>query len=148
MYTYRLTHSIIETLAPKYLRRPNDEVLENIPRRNAANGMPGCMGAIDRTHWTWARFPKTPIGKFKDTNQKFSVVIETVCEEDLYIWHMFAACAGTSNDKNVLAATPLMLDVSDGEWPPRMYKITLNGGSRRFSYNAADQGDPQYHMIP
>ena len=109
--------------------------------------MPGCMGSIDCTHWTWAKCPKALAGQYKDRNGKISVVIETVCDEDLYIWHMFVGCPGAYNDKNVLAATPLMLDVNDGTWPPRIYNYTLNGRSRRLLFYAADQGYPRYAIF-
>jgi len=127
MYTRRLTHFIIDKWEPTYLRRPNAEELEHILTRNAARGMPGCMGSIDCTHWTWAKFPKALAGQYKDRNGKLSVVSETVCDEDLYIWNLFVGCPGAYNDKKVLAASPLMLDVNDGTWPPRIYNYTLNG---------------------
>jgi len=127
VYTRRLTHFIIDKWQSTYLRRPTDEELEQILRGNVARGLPGCIGSIDCTHWTWARCAKALAGKYKDRNGKVSVVIETVCDEDLYIWHLFLGCPGVYNDKNVLAASPLMLDINDGVWPPRTYKYTLNG---------------------
>ena len=147
LYTRRLTHFIIDKWEPTYLRRPNAEELEHILTRNAARGMPGCMGSIDCTHWTWAKCPKALAGQYKDRNGMISVVIETVCDEDLYIWHLFVGCPGAYNDKNVLAASPLMLDVNDGVWPPRTYNYTLNGRSRRLLYYAADQGYPRYALF-
>jgi len=147
MYTRRLTHFIIDKWKPTYLRRPNAEELEHILTRNAARGMPGCMGSIDCTHWTWAKCPKALAGQYKDRNGKISVVIETVCDEDLYIWHSFVGCPGTYNDKSVLVASPLILDVNDGTWPPRIYNYTLNGRSRRLLFYAADQGYPRYAIF-
>ena len=114
VYTRRLTHFIIDKWESTYLRRPTAEELEHILRRNAARGLPGCIGSIDCTHWTWARCAKALAGQYKDRNGKVSVVIETVCDEDLYIWHLFVGCPGAYNDKNVLAASPLMLDINDG----------------------------------
>ena len=113
MYTRRLPHLIIDKWAKTYLRRPNAEGLEHILTRNAARGLLGCMGFIDCTHCTWAKSPKALAGQHKDRNGKISIVIETVCDEDLYIRHLFVRCPCTYNDKKVLAASPLMLDVID-----------------------------------
>ena len=74
-------------------------------------------------------------------------MIATVCDEDLYIWNFFVGFPGASNDKNVLAASPLMLDVSDGTWPPRIYKYTLSSCSRRLLFYAADQGYSRYAIF-
>jgi len=147
VYTRRLTHFIIDKWESTYLRRPTAEELEHILRRNAARGLPGCIGSIDCTHWTWARCAKALAGQYKDRNGKVSVVIETVCDEDLYIWHLFVGCPGAYNDKNVLAASPLMLDINDGVWPPRTYKYTLNGRTRRLLFYAADAGYPRYSIF-
>jgi len=100
------------------------------------------MGSIDCTHWTRAKCPKALAGQYKDRNGKISIVIVTVCDEDLYIWHLFVGCPGAYNDTNVLAASPLMLDVNDGTWPPGIYMYTQNGRSRRLLFYAADQGYP------
>jgi len=61
-------------------------------------------------------------------------VYETVCDEDLYIWHLVAGFPDSYNDKNVPAAPPLMMDVIDGAWPPKTYNYTLNDLSLRLLY--------------
>jgi len=79
VYTRRFTHFIIDMWESAYLRRPTAEELEHIMRRNAARNLPGCIGSIDCTHWTWARCAKALAGQYKDRNGKVAVVIETVC---------------------------------------------------------------------
>jgi len=83
--THRLTEFIIDKWESTYLRRPTDVELEHILTRNAARGMPGCMGSIDYTHWQWHNFAKALGGQYLDRKGRRSVVIETVCDEDLYI---------------------------------------------------------------
>jgi len=143
----RLTVFINNKREPTYLKPPTDEELEHILTGNAARGMPGCIGFIDCTHWQWAKCPKALGGQYLDRKGKRSIVIETVCDEDLYIWNLFVGCPGASKDKNVLACSPLMLGVNAGVWPPRSYSYTLNGRSRRFLHYAADAGYPRYALF-
>jgi len=83
VYTRRLTHFISDKWESTYLRRPTAKELEQVLRRKAARGLPGFIGSIDFTHWKWARCAKALAGQYKDRNGKVSVVIETVCDEDL-----------------------------------------------------------------
>jgi len=109
--------------------------------------MPGCIGAIDCTHWQWIKCPKAFAGQDHDRNGKRSVVIESVCDEDTNIWHFFIGARGSYNDKNVLASSPLMLDVNAGLWPPRNLSYTINGRTHRLLYYTADQGYPRYPIL-
>jgi len=145
--THRLTEFIIDKEESTYLRRPTDVELEHILTRNAARGMPCYMGFIDCTHWQWHKCPKALGGQYLDRKSRHSVVIETVCDEDLYIWHLFVGCPGAHNEMNVLASSPLMLDVNAGAWPPRTYKYTLNGRSLSMLFHAADAGYPRYALF-
>jgi len=145
--TRRLTDLIVDKWEPTYLRRPTEDELKHILARNAARGMPGCIGAIDCTHWQWIKCPKALAGQYHDRKGKRSVVIESVCDEDTYIWHFFIGAPGSYNDKNVLASSPLMLDVNAGLWPPRNLSYTLNGRTRRLLYYTADQGYPRYPIF-
>ena len=110
----RLTEFIINKWEPMYLRPPADKELEHILVRIAARCMPGCIGSINFTYWQWAKCPKALGGQYLDRTGKRSVVIETVCDEDLYIWNLFVGFPGAYNAKNVLACSPLMLDVNAG----------------------------------
>jgi len=74
-------------------------------------------------------------------------MIDTVCDKDLYIWHLFVGFPCAYNDKNVQDASPLMLDVNDVTGPPRLYNYTLNGSSRRLLFYTADEGYPRYAIF-
>jgi len=141
--TRRLTEFIVNKWEPTYLRCATEEELKHILTRNAARGMPGCIGAIDCTHWQWMKCPKALPRQYQDRKGKRSVVIESVCDEDSYIWHIFIGAPVSYNDTNVLASSPLMLDVSAGVWPPRNISYTLNGRTRRLLLYTADRGYPR-----
>jgi len=44
---------ILRRWGPAYLRRPNQDELNNIMERNKERGIPGCMGSLDYCHWEW-----------------------------------------------------------------------------------------------
>jgi len=142
----RLTRLVVDKWKQTYLRRPTEKELKHILSRNAARGMPGCIGSIDCTHWQWLKCLKTLSRLYHDSKGNGSVVSESVCDEDTYIWHFWNGAPGSYNDKIVLASSPLMLDVNAGIWPPRNIKYTLNGRTRPFLFYAADQGYPRYAL--
>lgn len=135
---------IVDTYEHIYLRRPNNEELAIILKRNAERGMPGCMGSIDCSHWTWRNCPRAHAGMYQGYKKKRSIVMETVCDEDLFIWHFFIGTPGSNNDLNVLRQSPLYFDVISGVWPPRTFDYTLNGRTRSLLYYLADGIYPQY----
>jgi len=136
--TKKLTEFIVEEWEPVYLRPPNDEEVERMLERNAARGMPGCIGSLDFTHWEWAACPKGLAGQYQNRKKRRTIVMETVCDEDLYIWHFLIAAPGSLNDLNVLRISPLYFDVVDGVWAPRSFSFCVNGRTRRLLYYFSD----------
>lgn len=41
--------------------------------------------------------------------------MQTVCDEELYIWHLFVGCPGSMNDLNVVKQSPLDQDSTAGD---------------------------------
>jgi len=80
-----LLRFIVEEFGPAYLRPPTPAELERILERNAQRGLPGCMGSLDCTHWESLKCPKAFAGMYQSRHGKRSVVMETVCDEDLWI---------------------------------------------------------------
>lgn len=64
--------------------------------------------------------------------------METVCDEDLCIWHLIVGCPGSFNDLNVMQQSPLYHDITAGRWPPRKYAFTVNGRARTLLYYLVD----------
>jgi len=75
------------------------------------------------------------------------VVIESVCDEDIYIWHFLIGAPESYDDTIVLASSPLMLDVNSGVWLPRNISYTLSGRTRRLLFYTADRGSPRYALF-
>jgi len=49
--TKKLIEFFVEEWEPVYLRPPKTEEVERMLERNAARGMPGCIGSLDCSHW-------------------------------------------------------------------------------------------------
>eukprot|EP00168_Porphyra_purpurea_P019098 TRINITY_DN745_c0_g1_i1.p1 TRINITY_DN745_c0_g1~~TRINITY_DN745_c0_g1_i1.p1 ORF type:complete len:195 (-),score=20.55 TRINITY_DN745_c0_g1_i1:473-1057(-) len=145
--TRRLIDFIVDKWEPTSLRRPTEEELMEILARHATRGMPGCIGSFDGAHWHWLKCPKTIAGQDHNCKGKRSVVIESLCDDDSSIWHSSIAAPGSYNDKNVLAPSPLILDVNSAVWPPRSNVCALNRWTPRFLFYTADQGYPRYVLF-
>jgi len=98
---------IVDEFGASYLRSPTPEELQRTLTRNAERGLPGCIGSLDCSHWEWRNCPQAFAGMYQNRHGKRSVVLETVCAEDLWIWHLFVGCPGSHNDLNVTHVSPL-----------------------------------------
>jgi len=134
--TNAIVKSFIEFIVNKYestyLRPPRDEDITRILAFNKDRGLPGCMGSLDCSHWEWHGCPKSAAGQHKGRSGKRSIVLETVCDHDLWVRHVFAGSPGSNNDTNVLKQRPLFYRVVRGEWPPRHVSFEVMG--RRYTY--------------
>jgi len=70
-------------------------------------------------------------------------VMETICDEDLYIHHFFFGAPGSLNDLNVLDISPLSSDVCARVWPPSC-PFSINGRPRIIPYYLVDGIYPKY----
>lgn len=130
----QLVEYIVEAFEAAWLRPPNDSELQGLLPRNTERGLPWCIGSLDCSHWEWRACPKGLAGIYQNRKQKRSIVMETVCDEDLCIWHLFVGCPGSFNDLNVMQQSPLYHDITAGRWPPRKYAFTVNGRARTLLY--------------
>ena len=80
-----LLRFIVEEFGPAYLRPPTPAELERILELNAQRRLPGCTGSLDCSHWEWSKCPKAFAGMYQSRHGERSVVMETVCDEDLWI---------------------------------------------------------------
>jgi len=144
MLVRELMRFIVDEFGPSYLRSPTREELQRILTRNAERAMPGCIGSLDCSHCERPNCPKAFAGMYQNRHGKRSVVRETVCDEDLWIWHLFVGCPGSHNDLNVMHVSPLYLSVTSGEWPPRTFSFTANGTTRTLLYYLVDGIYPRF----
>lgn len=145
--TRKLVEHLVDRYEATYLRRPTTSELQAILDRNEARGMPGCMGSVDCSHWQWVNCPTALAGQYQNRKGERTIVMETVCDEDLYIWHFYIGCPGSMNDLNVLYTSPLYHSITSGQWPPSCHPYKINGRTRRLLYYLADGIYPSYPFL-
>ena len=145
--TKLLLEFIVQRWGPTYLRRPNNLELKKMMERNAERGFPGCMGSLDCTHWEWHQCPTGMAGAYQSRKGSRGVVVEAVCDEDLWIWHLLVGAPGSLNDTNVMNQSPHYLDVTAGRWPPRDVPFSINGTTRTLPYYLVDGIYPRYAFL-
>jgi len=144
MSVRELMRFFVDEFGPSYLRPPTPEELQRILTRNAERRMPGCMGSLDCSHWEWRNCPTALAGMYQNRHGKRSVVMETVCDKNFWIRHLFVGCPGSHNDLNVMHVSPLYLSVTNGEWPPRTFSYTADGTTRTLLYFLVDGIYPRF----
>jgi len=73
-------------------------------------------------------------GAYQSRKGKRGIVVEAVCEEVLWVWHLFVGAPGSLKYLNVMHQSPLYLDVTGGRWPPRNKSYIINGRTRPLPY--------------
>eukprot|EP00170_Pyropia_yezoensis_P003589 contig_14977_g3599 len=143
----RLVAFFLHKYQAVYLRAPTIEDLKRILARNAERGLPGCIGSLDCSHWAWTNCPSAHAGMYKGRHKHPNIVLETICDEDMWVWHLFAGCPGSNNDVNVLSHSPLMVQITKGEWPPPGSTYTVNGEEMTLPYYLVDGIYPRYFIF-
>ena len=86
-------------------------------------------------------------GTYQRGKGKRGTVFEAVCDEDLWVWHLFVRAPGTFNIINVMHQSPLYFDVTGGRWPPRNHPYTINSTTRHFLYYLGDGIYPRFSFL-
>lgn len=144
--TKAFCEEVIAAFGEEYLREPTTTDLTRIMRVNAARGFPGCVGSIDCQHWEWRNCPMAWAGQFKGKEKKPTIVLEAICDGELWIWHAFFGSPGSMNDINILDNSKTMERIIAGEFPPSVaYKV--NGVIRLVPYYLADGIYPNWAIF-
>ena len=139
--THKFVEFMVEPCQATYLRPPSNNELKALLRRNAAHGVPGCIGSIDCTHWTWSACPKGLAGQYQGRGGKRTVVIKTVCNADAYIWLFYIGSLGNAASSEpsskarlfspVLSLLKARVSVSRNRIPvPKIDRPPLTGSQR------------------
>ncbi|CAL9005567.1 unnamed protein product [Prunus brigantina] len=82
---------------------------------------------------------------FTGCKHKPTVVLEAVASYDTWIWHAFFGVAGSNNDINILARSPLFNDVVNEV--SRHIQYVVNGNEYNLGYYLADSIYPRWATL-
>jgi len=143
---HRFARFVIDKFKPVYLRPPTRADLQRVMKAYEDAGFPGCMGCVDCSHWEWASCPVAQHGQYQGKSGKRTIVMETVADMDLYLWHFFIGMPGAMNDLNVMAFSPLFQSMIAGDFPPPI-TYTVNGVERTLPYFLCDGIYPEHAVL-
>ena len=93
----------------EHLRLPTCNDLKQMEKlHRATHRVPGMCGSLDCMHTHWKNCPKAWQGQCKGKEKKSTIVLEGVCDCNLWMWSVSYGCAGTLNDLNVLNLSPFL----------------------------------------
>ena len=132
MSVRELMSFIVHEFGPSYLRSPTLEDLQRILTRNAERGMPRCIGSLDCSHWEWRNCPKAIAGMYRNRHGKRFVVMETVCDEDLWIWHILEGFLDLITTLTFCMFPPSVYPLRAGNGRPAHFLSLLTARPARF----------------
>ena len=74
------------------------------------------FGSLDCTHTYWKNCPKAWNGSYVGKEDKPSIVLEGICDYNMYFWHVSYGYAGTLNDLSILNLSPFLERLVDGSY--------------------------------
>jgi Plant transposon protein len=60
------------------------------------------LGGIDCTNWQWKNCPVAFHGQYSGKEGVPTVTLETIADQNLWLWYVFFGVPGAANDINVL----------------------------------------------
>ena len=100
----------------EYLGLPTANDLRNISNlHSAAHGVTGMLGSLDCMHNRWKNCPVQWQGAYQGAKKVPTIVLEAMCDYNLYFWHASFGYAGTLNDITIFDMSPLLENMVSGK---------------------------------
>lgn len=145
--TKRLVSLILHTFEGIHLRAPTHEDMQRIMAHNTQRGLPGCIGSLDGSHWAWTYCPTAHAVMYKGRHRTPNNVLETIWDEDPWVWHFFAGSFESKNDINELSHSPFMVKVTPEDLPPPGLTYTVNGEEMSLPHYLVGGIYPRYSIF-
>ena len=107
--------AIKELYQHEYLRVPTvADIKEIVKLHQVAHNVDGLLGSLDCSHTYWKNCPKAWQGNYQGKEKRPSIVLESMCDYNMWLWHAHYGFPGTFNDLNILQQSMLMERLLDG----------------------------------
>lgn len=138
-----------ELLRSKFMRKMTRADAERVATlHHNQHGIDGMIGSIDCMHVFWKNCPVAWQGQYKGKEKKPSMVLEAMCDYQLWIWHAAFGYAGSQNDINIFDQSPLLESFIDGTFSVFVdFEYTINDEVFTKLFMLADGIYPQLSRI-
>ena len=104
------TRLVRQKFGAQYLNRcPNPQELQRAFKIGTVRGFPGLFASWDCKHFKWDRCPTALHGQYRGKEGDETLVLEAICDHDLYVWYHFFGEPGSLNDLNILDKSSMSL---------------------------------------
>jgi hypothetical protein len=92
------------------------------------HGIDGMVGSLDCMHVSWKNCPVAWQGQYQGKEKYPTLVLEAMCDYNLYFWHHEFGMAGTLNDISIWDLSGLHKAFVDGTFTEQIdFPFTING---------------------
>lgn len=134
----------------EYLRLPTPHDVRAIcALHKEVHGVDGMLGSLDCMHTYWKNCPVAWQGAFLGRNSGPTIVLEAICDYNLFFWHLSYGYSGAMNDLNILNISPLLEKWTEGsftgvEKDARVVPFQIGGETFDRTYVLVDGIYPKY----
>ena len=101
-------------------------------------GFPGFFGSWDCKHFLWQNCPTRLAGKYKGKESGNTVIMDKICDPNLYIWYLNFGNLGSMNDINMIDRSSIVAGIMNQTFDTKVNPYTINGIQRNCLYFIAD----------
>lgn len=91
------------------------------------HGIKGMIGSLDCMHVFWKNCPMALQGQYSGKEGSPTIVLEAMCDYNLWFWHASFGYAGTLNDINIWDNSPLLKMMVDGTMSMMDFEFEIGG---------------------
>ena len=130
---------IVDKFGAQYLNRPPTEAeLQRILTINSNRGFPGLVACWDCKHFVWKNCPIYLAGQFSGKGKIPTIVLEAICDPDLFIYFSFFGSPGSLNDINILNKSTIVSALLSRRFDLKTESYTINNNVRDWLYFLVD----------
>jgi len=89
--------------------------------------VPGLIGYLDCMHISWKNCPMAYQGQYKGKEGHPTLVLEGMCDYNLWFWHVAFGYPGALNDINIWERSPLLESFIDGSFSWNDFRFVIDG---------------------